>query len=141
MVELTNLLGTFGLVSMVGIALFIGLSDLAEKYNTPITDDLNETLTSFNEGFEQLNVMGTGMQNTSLGTSASQTTVSGFSFEGAVTTLKLSFTSFGIMSNMMGNIERQLGIPPIFRIQTLYYLMLVIMIIMIGVIFGRRLGT
>ncbi len=141
MVELTNLLGTFGLISMIGIALFIPLSELAVNYNVNVTDDLNDTLASFDDSFGQLNVMGSNMQNASLGTSASQTTVSGFSFEGAVTTLKLTFTSFGIMSNLASTFERIIGIPAIFRIMALYLLMLVIMIIMISVIFGRRLGT
>lgn len=139
--ELSNGLTTFILVSLIAVALFIPLVDLSNSYDVNITDDLNDTLASMNEGFEELTVMNNQIQNVSQGTSASQTTVSGFSFEGAVASIKIMFNSFGIINNMLSVYERILGIPPIFKIALLGIISIVLTLAFVSTVFGRRLGT
>ena len=139
MVSLLNLLGTLILISLVGTAFAINILDLSTQYNTNVTDDVQEIISGYNESFNELTVMGTDMENATRGTAASQTTTSGFSFEGTVASLKIMLNSFGITSNLLASIETTLNIPSIFRIGLLSVLTMVLIIAIMASVLGRRI--
>ncbi len=139
MVSLLNLLGTLVIISLVGTAFALNITDLSQQYNTNVTDDISIIISGFNESFSELTVVSTSMENATRGTAASQTTTSGFSFEGTVASLKIMLNSFGITSNLLGAIEATLNIPPLFRIALLSILTLTLIIAIMASVLGRRI--
>lgn len=130
------ILTTLVVVAMIGVGLFYTTIEVSDNYDRPRGTDFNETFTSFEENFDEITSDATDIRNSSVGTTASQETTSGFDFSDAVRTLKLIANFFTAIQNMMSQLATAIGIPAIFVFGFFAVIAITIVLLFLKAIFG-----
>lgn len=137
--DLKTILIAIVLFTGVGVALLIPITEINTNYNRTVSGNFSAAFNEFDTQLLNAQAQTATIENTTKGESASGETTSGFTFSNAIAGFKLIFTFGGFVDALATTISGYVGIPAVFVTILMTIVIILITLIFIAAIFGRRL--
>lgn len=139
MVNLTGIFVSILLVSlfMVGFTTFV--NDVNNNYDVNVSQNMSDSLRSFNQSFGELQGLTGNIQNRTSGTTASQTVDSGLSLSNAIKALNLVWDSTGTAGDMLTEFEQRFNIPSYWKWAAIGVLLVALVFIFLSAVLKNPL--